>query len=1207
MTKSDCNEFYTPPTFLERLNCDDHPVLIFDGATGTSIQNLNLKAKDFGGADLEGCNENLVITRPDIVEEIHNQFLRAGCDVIETNTFGSSPIVLSEYGLQDKTIELNEIAAQIARKAAEEFTTQTKPRYVAGSIGPTTKLPTLGHISFDELVSSYQIQIKGLIKGGVDLFIIETCQDVLQIKAAIEAINKCLRDSSKSIPIMVSITMETTGTMLLGTDIAAALSILGPYSIDILGLNCATGPTQMKEHIQYLSKYSPFILSCIPNAGLPENIGGVAHYRLTPLELKMQMMHFIKDLGVKLIGGCCGTTPDHIKCLSELVEELAINNQDELVEGVGNQKYQLEPSAASIYTTTTYKQENSFLIVGERLNASGSKRVRDLLNNNDWDGLVSIAKTQVKENAHILDVNVDYVGRDGVSDMKELVSRLVTNVNLPLMLDSTEWEKMESGLKVYGGKSILNSTNYEDGNDRFFKVLELAKKYGAGVVVGTIDEEGMARTASRKFAIAKRAYKDAINFGIAPHEIFYDPLALPISTGIEEDRRNGIETIKSIEQIRAELRNVHIILGISNISFGLNPAARITLNSVFLDYCCKSGLDSAIVSPAKILPLSKISEEHKKICYDLIEDKRIFKDNNLTYDPLTKLTTAFEGISTKQARESDRSLNKLPLEERLSRHIIDGEKLNIEETLNQALESYKPLEIINNHLLSGMKVVGELFGSGQMQLPFVLQSAETMKQAVSYLEPFMDKEEGQNTSKGKLLIATVKGDVHDIGKNLVDIILTNNGYEVINLGIKQDVSAITTAQKRYNADCIAMSGLLVKSTAFMKENLNEFNNQSITVPVILGGAALTPRFVNKDCSDVYKGMVIYGKDAFTDLKFMDAYMEAKKEGLWDDLIGFKNGNPEGITLGDKNRLVDSVKSLPYSVTEKSPDKSLTNISNSYNLRSPLIPLEPTIKPPFIGAKIVSSHETKLKDIVNYLDKNALFSSQWQMKRIKSQSKADYQNFLKDKAEPILNKWLEIMEEQELVSPSAVYGYFPCGSEGNKLMIFDPINNELLGRFEFPRQKGGNKYCISDFFNSISDGKPTDYIAMQAVTMGEKASLYSHQLFKDNKYSEYLFFHGLAVQLAESLAETIHAKIRIESGFGTNEPSDIKGILAQKYRGCRYSFGYPACPNVGDSRQQLKWLGASQIGLSMDSSDQLYPEQSTTAIVVLHSKAKYFSV
>ena len=1185
-------------SFRTYLNRDEKPLIIFDGGTGTSFQNLNLTADDFGGKELEGCNENLVLSSPEVVEKVHNSFLEAGCHVIETNTFGASSIVLDEYDIADKAYEINKNAAFIAKKAAAKYSSVDKPRFVAGSIGPTTKLPTLGHIDFDELKQSYKEQIYGLIDGGVDLLLIETCQDVLQIKSALLASKEILESKNIDIPLMVSITMETTGTMLVGSDIASALTILEPFNIDILGLNCATGPEQMKEHIKYLSENSPFAISCIPNAGLPENIGGVAHYRLKPIELKMQLMNFIYDFNVQLIGGCCGTTPEHIKYLSSIIDEI-IDNERTNNNGKKNSSGFI-PSASSIYNSVPYKQDNSILIVGERLNASGSKKVRELLNNDDWDGLVAIAKQQQKENAHVLDVNVDYVGRDGVKDMKEITSRLVTNINLPLMIDSTDADKMESGLKSAGGKCIINSTNYEDGNERFDQVLNLALGYGSGLVVGTIDEDGMARNSEKKYKIVKRAINRTRECGLSDYELFFDPLALPISTGIEEDRLNAKETISAILKIRENFPDIHIILGISNISFGLSPLSRINLNSIFLDECIKAGLDSAIIAPNKILPLSKISEETKKLCLDLIYDKRKFEDDICIYDPLVELTKAFQDLSIQDFKKASSENKKLTLEESLKNHIIDGEKIGLEDQLNKALKKYKPLEIINTFLLDGMKVVGDLFGSGQMQLPFVLQSAETMKFAVSILEPYMETVD-ENISNGKLLIATVKGDVHDIGKNLVDIILTNNGYDVINLGIKQDVSAIIDAQKKHNADCIAMSGLLVKSTAFMKDNLEAFNNENISVPVILGGAALTPKFVNEDCSKIYKGKILYGKDAFTDLKFMNEYMDNKKKGNWSNTEGFINNEGININLASSKSNSQAVKKSISINTETSK----LNLKENF-IRSKFINEEEPIQAPFLGTKVLNDVDIDLNKLIFYLDTKALFSGQWQIKKGKNQSVDEYNNYLDSYAKPLLDKWLEIIIEKKLISPKAVYGYFRCGRKDNSIFLFDEKSLNKISQFNFPRQKSGNNLCIADFYCDLKNDKPIDIFPMQAVTMGDIASEYSQKLFKEDKYSDYLLFHGLTVQLAEALAEYVHALIRIECGFRSEEPDKNREILAQKYRGARYSFGYPACPKVSDSNIQLSLLDAKRINLTMDESEQLHPEQSTTAIISLHSKAKYFS-
>ena len=1172
-------------SFLERLRSPDSPVLVFDGAMGTNLQTQNLTAEDFGGPEYEGCNEYLVHTNPEAVAKVHRDFLAAGADVIETDTFGSTSLVLAEYDLADQAYYLSKTAAELAKRVAAEFSTPEKPRFVAGSIGPTTKLPTLGHIDFDTMKATFAEQAEALWDGGVDLFLVETCQDVLQIKAALNGIEEVFAKKGDRRPLMVSVTMESMGTMLVGSEISAVLTILEHYPIDILGLNCATGPDLMKPHIKYLAEHSPFIVSCIPNAGLPENVGGQAHYRLTPLELRMSLMHFVEDLGVQVIGGCCGTRPEHIQQLAEVAKDLKPKVRQP----------SLEPAAASIYTTQPYEQDNSFLIVGERLNASGSKKCRDLLNAEDWDGLVSMARAQVKEGAHILDVNVDYVGRDGVRDMHELVSRIVNNVTLPLMLDSTEWEKMEAGLKIAGGKCLLNSTNYEDGEPRFLKVLDLAKKYGAGVVIGTIDEDGMARTADKKFAIAERAYRQAVEYGIPPTEIFFDTLALPISTGIEEDRENGKATIESIRRIRQGLPGCHVILGVSNISFGLNPASRMVLNSVFLHEATTAGMDAAIVSANKILPLSKIESRHQEICRQLIYDERKFEGNVCVYDPLGELTTVFAGVTTKRDRSLDESL---PIPERLKRHIIDGERIGLEEHLKKALEEHPPLEIINTFLLDGMKVVGELFGSGQMQLPFVLQSAETMKAAVAFLEPFMEKSESGNNAKGTFIIATVKGDVHDIGKNLVDIILSNNGYKVINLGIKQPVENIINAYEQHKADCIAMSGLLVKSTAFMKENLEVFNEKGISVPVILGGAALTPKFVHEDCQKTYKGKVVYGKDAFSDLHFMDKLMPAKSAGNWEDLQGFlnevetaevsTNGHKESVTTTAK----ETVSTEPKEVDTRRSDAVAIDIKR------------PT--PPFWGTKLLQPSDIPIEEIFWHLDLQALIAGQWQFRKPKEQSKEEYQAFLAEKVYPVLETWKQRIIEENLLHLQVIYGYFPCQAEGNSLHIYDSEKqSQQVATFEFPRQKSLRRLCIADFFAPKESGI-IDVFPMQAVTVGEIATEFAQKLFAANQYTDYLYFHGMAVQVAEAIAEWTHARIRRELGFTADEPNNIRDILAQRYRGSRYSFGYPACPNIQDQYKQLELLQTDRINLYMDESEQLYPEQSTTAIIAYHPLAKYFS-
>nr|MDQ3804633.1 methionine synthase [Acidobacteriota bacterium] len=847
------------------LNTLKERIVVFDGAMGTNLHAQDLTVDDFGGPQFEGCPEYLLVTKPSAVERVHAGFLEVGCDVIETDSFGGTPIVLAEYGIAEMAYELNFKAAQLARRVAADFSTKERPRWVAGSMGPGTKLPSLGQATFRQVKDAYGVQAKGLLDGGADLLIVETCQDMLQVKAALMAIFAEFKASGRRVPVIAQVTIEQQGTMLMGTEIGAALTALEPFPVDVVGMNCATGPKQMTENVRYLCQNSRFPVSVIPNAGIPDNVGGHAVFRETPESLAADLLHFARDLGVSVVGGCCGTTPAHLKAVVEAVRDVT----------PARREVPLTPAASSLYIQQPYRQDTSFLIVGERVNASGSRKMRELLGAEDWDGLVSLAREQEREGAHVLDVNVDYVGRDGVRDMHELAARLVTNVRVPLMLDSTEWEKMEAGLEHAGGKCILNSTNYEDGVPRFRKVVGLAQEYGASVVVGTIDEEGMAREAGKKFEIARRAYLEATEeLGLPAHDIFFDPLALPISTGIEEDRRNALETIEAIRRIKRELPGCFTLLGVSNISFGLTPAARVALNSVFLHDAVEAGLDAAIVNASKIVPLNRIGERETEVARDLIYDRRRFEGEVCTYDPLAEFTTLFAGVKAAGAKQDT---SNLAVEERLKRHVIDGEKQKLEENLSLALEKHSALDIINDILLDGMKTVGELFGSGQMQLPFVLQSAEVMKAAVKFLEPFMEKKGGA-TAKGTMVLATVKGDVHDIGKNLVDIILTNNGYRVVNLGIKQPVENILSAFEESGADAIGMSGLLVKSTLVMKENLELMSERGLTVPVVLGGAALTRRYVEEDLKSLYRGELFYARDAFDGLHIMDALKGAAGQG-----------------------------------------------------------------------------------------------------------------------------------------------------------------------------------------------------------------------------------------------------------------------------------------------------------------------------------------
>jgi len=1168
--------------FLETLN---ERIVVFDGAMGTNLQVQNLTLDDFGGLRFEGCNENLLVTRPDAVEKVHAGFLEVGCDVIETNSFNGTPVDFAEYDIADKAYDMNVLAARLAKRVAADFATPAKPRWVAGSMGPGRKLPTLGHISFKDLRDAYRVQVAGLLDGGVDLLIVETCQDLLQTKAALSAIFSVFSETHRRVPVIAQVTIEVFGTMLNGTEISAALTALAPFPIDIIGMNCGTGPRHMTESIRYLCENAPLPVSVLPNAGLPSVVEGKMHYDETPESFTAQLLHFAKDFGVNIVGGCCGTTPAHLKLAVEAMQQVAPKERHA----------KLIPAASSIYMQQPYVQDTSFLIIGERVNASGSKKMRDLLNAEDWDGLVALGKEQEREGAHVLDVNVDFVGRDGERDMHELASRLVTNVKIPLMFDSTEWQKMEAGLQHAGGKCILNSTNYEDGVPRFLKVIELAKEYGASVVIGTIDEDGMARTADKKFAIAQRAYEQATKeAGLPASDIFFDALALPISTGIEEDRRNALQTIEAIRRIKQELPGCFTILGVSNVSFGLSPVSRVVLNSVFLHDAVEAGLDSAIVNASKIEPLNRIGEQELKVARELIYDQRKFDGDVCTYDPLTEFTKLFEGVKAKSTKKANKGET---VEERLKNHIIDGEKIGLEAELKTALESYSALDIINNILLDGMKVVGDLFGSGQMQLPFVLQSAEAMKSAVRFLEPYMEKKGGA-TAKGKMILATVKGDVHDIGKNLVDIILTNNGYKVFNLGIKQTIDNILAAYEEHQADAIGMSGLLVKSTLIMKENLELMNERGIKVPVVLGGAALTRRYVEDDLKSLYHGRLFYARDAFAGLHTMDKLVGIDGNGQVGEAVEIAKSGPEEDVedlIGEEAKLGIRKPARPRGVTRVSGDTSHTTRSDvSTEVAIPI--------PPFIGSRVVE--DISLDDVFSFVNETALFKGQWQFKQGRT-SPEDYQALVQNKVRPIYEELKDRIKRERLLVPKVVYGYFHCQAEGNELVVLDENDKERL-RFTFPRQPAGRHLCLADFFASRESGKK-DVVAFHLVTVGRRASEYAQELFKSDNYADYLYFHGLSVEAAEALAELWHKRIREELGIAADDAKILTKLFHQEYQGSRYSFGYPACPNLEDQEKLFALLDPSRIDVALTEEFQLEPEQSTSAIIVHHAQAKYFSI
>jgi len=1180
--------------FLEALK---ERIVVFDGAMGTNLQMQELTPDDFGGPQLEGCNEYLLISRPAAVERVHAAFFEVGCDVVETDSFGSTSIVLAEYDIAHLAYDLNFKAAQVAKRVAADYSTKEKPRWVSGSMGPGTKLPTLGHITFNDLKAAYAEQVRGLVDGGVDMLQVETCQDLLQTKAALAAIFEYFEQIKRRVPVIAQVTIEVFGTMLNGTEISAALTALEPFPIDVIGMNCGTGPKHMTESIRYLCENAALPVSVLPNAGMPEVKDGKQHYGETPESFTEQIIHFAKDFGVNVVGGCCGTTPAHLKSVVEAMHRVTPKPRDA----------QVLPAASSIYSQQPFVQQNSFLIVGERVNASGSKKMRDLLGAENWDGLISLAREQEREGAHILDVNVDYVGRDGVRDMHELASRLVTNIRIPLMFDSTEWEKMEAGLQHAGGKCIINSTNYEDGEPRFEKVFGLAQEYGAAVVVGTIDETGMARAADGKFEIAKRAYNHATSkLGFPAHDIFFDPLALPISTGIEEDRRNAAATIAGIRRIKAELPGCFTILGVSNISFGLNPASRVVLNSVFLHECVEAGLDAAIVNASKIVPLNRIGEREREVARQLIYDERKFEGDVCIYDPLGEFTTLFEGVSTRAAKTD---VSTLPVEERLQRHIIDGEKIGLEDQLKVALEKYSALEIINDILLGGMKVVGDLFGSGQMQLPFVLQSAEVMKTAVKFLEPFIERKGGA-TTKGTMVLATVKGDVHDIGKNLVDIILTNNGYKVINLGIKQPVESIVTAYEEHGADAIGMSGLLVKSTLIMKDNLEILNERGIKVPVVLGGAALTRRYVEDDLKVVYQGELFYARDAFDGLHVMDQ-LTGEQNGKSEAQTG--NGasasqtkaasSDDGEAVEDAEDLIGEEAKLGIRKPLKPRAVKTVAGDTTHTVRSAVREDGPVPRAPFYGSRVVEN--VSLDDVFAFVNETALFKGQWQFKQGRMPAE-EYRALVAKKVRPIYDELKERSKRERLLVPRVVYGYFPCQSAGNDLVIYQDDERTERMRFTFPRQPAGKRLCITDYFASRASGR-VDVVAFHLVTVGRKASEYALELFKSDSYTDYLYFHGLSVESAESLAELWHKRIREELGIAGRDAKDINRLFHQGYQGSRFSFGYPACPNLEDQAKLFELLRPERIDVTLSEEFQLEPEQSTSAIVVHHDEAKYFSI
>jgi len=1137
-------------------------VLIFDGAMGTQIQAANLSLDEYWGK--EGNSEVLNLSRPDVIASIHGAYFDAGADAVETNTFGASLVVQGEYEMADKVYDLNVIGARIAKEVASSYT--DRPRWVIGSVGPGTKLPSLGHATFDELEASYALQVKGLVDGGADAIIIETCQDMLQVKTAIAGAAEAFTQTGKKLPLIVQVTVETTGAMLLGTEIAAALTALEPYNaIDVVGMNCATGPVEMTEHVRFLCQSSRKLVSVLPNAGLPELRDGKPYYPLSPEEFVRHQTVFVKEFGTNIAGGCCGTTPEHIRQLSQ-----ALAGTPPLDRSAAT----LDPGCSSLYIAQPFHQDTSFFVIGERCNVQGSRKFKEIVGAEDWDSTVRTAKEQIREGAHALDVSVDFTGRDGVPDMAEVISRFRTQVTLPIFLDSTEPQVIEAGLKLLGGRSVINSINLEEGegeDSRLMRNLRLARMYGAAVVALAIDEKGQATTKQWKLQVCKRLAEIAAReAGLRPQDLIFDALVFPITTGMEDQRRAAAETIATVKAIKEEIPGAFTSLGVSNVSFGLSPAARQVLNSVFLHEAVEAGLDAAIVSPAQILPMSRIDDRQREVALDLVYDRR--RDG---YDPLQEFLALFEGVDMQRATKED--LSHLPLDERLKRRIIDGEREGLEDDLAEALKTQPALEIINTHLLDGMKVVGDLFGAGEMQLPFVLQSAETMKAAVSYLEPYMER--SGDGSKGRIVLATVKGDVHDIGKNLVDIILTNNGYSVVNLGIKQPITSIIEAAERESADVIGLSGLLVKSTIVMREDLEELNRREMhSYPVLLGGAALTRSYVEKDLREIYNGRVFYGRDAFEGLHTMDQLMAEKR----------------GETVVEAKPKEKRVR-----------ERALTVSGTEVPARSDVSTDVGVPAAPFFGSRVVKGLNTI--EIAKYLNKATLYRGQWQFRPKRGQPREEYDAFIEREVEAVFRTTMERAIGERLLEPAVVYGYFPAQSEGNDLIVYDPqAPGREWVRFTFPRQPRGRFLCISDFFRPVSSGE-MDVVAFHVVTMGSRVSERAAELFEANEYREYLYLHGLGVEMAEALAEFWHRRVREELGIAGDDSPDVEGLFDQGYRGSRYSFGYPACPNLEDQKQIFDLLEPERIGVSLSEEFQLVPEQSTSAIIVHHPEAKYFSV
>lgn len=1115
---------------------------------GTELQKIEIEDSLWDGR--VGCCEILNRSAPEIIRKIHQNYIKSGADIIKTNTFGALPWVLEEYDLQDECYNLAYLGAKLVEDSIKSVDIALDSSlFIAGSLGPGTKLPSLGHIDFDTMYEGYKCAALGLIDGGVSLFLLETAQDPLQIKSAILALKDAMLQKEIEIPILVSVTIETSGTMLIGTDIQTLGTILEPFDIFSIGINCGLGPKEAKSYIKTLSQCTNKPISIHANAGLPQNRGGCTHYPMEPLEFAKREAEFLEFPNVSILGGCCGTTPLHIKALKERVGTTAPKRETNI----------LEPSVASLYRSVPIRQNPPPLLIGERSNATGSKAFRDLLLKEDFEGVLSVAQAQVEKLSHLLDVSVAFAGRDELGDMRRVSALYSQKITLPLMPDSTSVEALEISLKNIGGRAIINSANFEDGDLKFDKICKLAKRFGAALVCLTIDEEGMAKTKDRKIEIAKRAYDRATKLHhIKESDIIFDVLTFTIASGDEEYFLAGVETIEAIRELSLLYPNANSTLGLSNISFGLDKSARIYLNSIFLHHCIKAGLTTAIVNSAHLIPYFKIEQKEREICENLIFNYE------KSQKPLFSLIEHFKD-HTLELQKCDNRANLEP-KDRLKSYLIDGKKDKILEELVEIKEIIEPEIIINEILIDAMKVVGEKFGNGEMQLPFVLQSAEVMKASVEYLKPFLPKKEGDAKSAPILILGTVKGDVHDVGKNLVDIILSNNGFKVVNIGIKAEIGDFINAFKEHNASAIGMSGLLVKSTQIMKENLLYLEEEGITCPILLGGAALNRAFIDDYCRPNYKGIIFYCKDAFDGIRAMSKILK---------------GELESYELSEQSEIAKIEE-----IDKKIEDTTFEPLE-----------IENPKKAPFLGRRVLEIEDKEL--IFKWLNMGVLYKSRWGYQK-KNLSKSEYEKSIEESAKPNFERLKELFIKDNIFSPVAIYGYYRCKVVDESLLIYGDDDREYI--LNFPRQRARPRRSIVDYFNPQGD-----VVALSIVSSGVNLAPFESELYRDGKFAEYFLVHGLGVELAEALAEIVHKRVRVELGVAKDEGESLSDVRVQKYVGQRYSFGYPACPDLELNEALFALLKPEEFGIKLSETYQIDPEASTSALITVHKSAKYFSI